>query len=173
MAKNKVYAVMKDGEELEKLKTLAAAKKLADTEGAEVYCDGECVYQGEKREGEQEQIATDEHYKASVDEHGSSAVDDQTATKDAEATAEVTPIITADPVISRKPTQPDTEPVETTRYRLKSLMNVRKRPSLESTVVGTKPEGTAVRVLKIENDWMHLAEGTFILYGEGEYAEKM
>ena len=172
MAKNKVYAVMKDGEELEKLKTLAAAKKLADTEGAEVYCDGECVYQGAKREGEQEQIATDEHYKASVDEHGSSAVDDQ-ATEDAEATTEAAPIITADPVISRKPTQPDTDPVETTRYRLKSLMNVRKRPSLESTVVGTKPEGTAVRVLKIENDWMHLAEGTFILYGEGEYAERL
>ena len=43
---NKIYIVVKDGEELEKLKTLAAAKKLADAEGAEVYCDGKCVYEG-------------------------------------------------------------------------------------------------------------------------------
>lgn len=43
---NKTYTVVKDGEELKELKSLAAAKKLADTEGAEVYCDGACVYQG-------------------------------------------------------------------------------------------------------------------------------
>lgn len=42
----KIYTVVKDGEALKELKTLAAAKKLADTEGAEVLCDGECVYQG-------------------------------------------------------------------------------------------------------------------------------
>ena len=42
----KIYTVVKDGEELETLKTLTAAKKLADTEGAEVYSDGKCVYQG-------------------------------------------------------------------------------------------------------------------------------
>ena len=43
---NKTYTVVKDGTELKELKTLAAAKKLADSEGAEVLCDGECVYQG-------------------------------------------------------------------------------------------------------------------------------
>ena len=43
---NKTYTVVKDGEELKELKTLSAAKKLADTEGAEVFCEGECVYQG-------------------------------------------------------------------------------------------------------------------------------
>ena len=46
MANTKIYTVVKDGEELEKLKTLTAAKKLADAEGAEVYSDGKCVYQG-------------------------------------------------------------------------------------------------------------------------------
>ena len=46
MASNKTYTVVKDGEILKELKTLAAAKKLADAEGAEVLCDGECVYQG-------------------------------------------------------------------------------------------------------------------------------
>ena len=43
---NKTYIVVKDGEELKELKSLTAAKKLADTEGAEVFCDGKCVYQG-------------------------------------------------------------------------------------------------------------------------------
>lgn len=46
MAATKTYAIVKDGEQLKELKTLAAAKKLADAEGAEVLCDGECVYQG-------------------------------------------------------------------------------------------------------------------------------
>ena len=40
---NKTYIVVKDGEELKELKSLTAAKKLADTEGAEVFCDGKCT----------------------------------------------------------------------------------------------------------------------------------
>lgn len=44
MASNKTYTVMKDGEILKELKTLAAAKKLADAEDAEVFCEGLCVY---------------------------------------------------------------------------------------------------------------------------------
>ena len=47
MASNKTYTVVKDGETLKELKTLAAAKKLADAEGAEVLCDGKCVYLGD------------------------------------------------------------------------------------------------------------------------------
>lgn len=35
---------MKDGEVLKELKTLAAAKKLADSEDAEVFCENLCVY---------------------------------------------------------------------------------------------------------------------------------
>ena len=41
---SKTYTVVKDGTELKELKALRAAKELADAEGAEVYCDGECVY---------------------------------------------------------------------------------------------------------------------------------
>jgi hypothetical protein len=41
---NKIYTVVKDGTELKTLKTLTAAKKLADEEGAEVFCDGAVVY---------------------------------------------------------------------------------------------------------------------------------
>ena len=41
---NKIYAVMKGGEPIKELKTLAAAKKLADEQGGEVMCEGTVVY---------------------------------------------------------------------------------------------------------------------------------
>jgi len=41
---NKIYTVVKDGETVKELKTLAAAKKLADAEGGEVICEGQTVY---------------------------------------------------------------------------------------------------------------------------------
>ena len=44
MATNKTYIVVKDGEELKELKSLAAAKKLADAEGATGICNGTTVY---------------------------------------------------------------------------------------------------------------------------------
>lgn len=44
MATNKTYIVVKDGEELKELKSLAAAKKLADAEGGTVVCNGATVY---------------------------------------------------------------------------------------------------------------------------------
>lgn len=44
MATNKTYIVVKDGEELKELKSLAAAKKLADAEGGTVVCNGTTVY---------------------------------------------------------------------------------------------------------------------------------
>ena len=128
---NKLYTVMKDGKELQRLKTLTAAKKLADAEGAEVFSDGKCVYAAQH-------VA-----------------------------------VAADPVVARAPTQPEEEQIATSCYRLKTLMNVRKRPSLESEVVAIKPAGTVVRVLQIENDWMNLADGNYILYKGGEFAEKL
>ena len=146
---NKIYTVVKDGEELEKLKTLAAAKKLADTEGAEVYCDGKCVYEGTV-----------------------SPVEDKSVEAVAEKSEE-TEIVTAPAIISEKPKQPDVPEPATEKYRLKSLMNIRKKPSLDSTIIGTRPEGTVVRVLSIENDWLHLANEGYILYGNGKWAEKI
>ena len=44
MATNKTYIVVKDGEELKETKSLAAAKKLADADGATVVCNGATVY---------------------------------------------------------------------------------------------------------------------------------
>ena len=137
MAAKKTYTVMKDGEEIEKLTTLVAAKKLADVEGAEVFCEGECVYKGE--------------------------------VKDASETV----IVHADPVVAEKPKQPEVLEPETERYRLKTLMNVRKKPSMYAEILSTKPKDTVVRVLGVEDGWLHLIDGSFILYEDGKYAEKI
>ncbi len=134
---NKIYTVVKDGEELEQLKTLAAAKKLADSEGAEVYCDGKCVYKG--------------------------TVQEET----------VIEIVKADPIIAETPKQPPVEEPKIQKYRLKALMNVRRKPSMAGQIISTKPEGTVVPVLAIEKDWMHLRDNTYILYEGGKFADKV
>ena len=122
---NKTYTVVKDGEELKELKSLAAAKKLADTEGAEVYCDGACVYQG--------------------------------AVAPAEDTVEET-------VVAEKQ--------ETEIFILTRKMNVRKEPSLTAAKVKVLNTGATVEVTAIVDDWLRLADGTFILYEGGKNARK-
>jgi len=166
---NKIYTVVKDGEELEQLKTLTAAKKLADAEGAEVYCDGKCVYQGTVSPTEEKTA------EAVAEKRAVEAEKPEVEANDVEKAAEgeQKEIVTAVPVISEKPKQPDVPEPATEKYRLKSLMNFRKKPSLDSTIIGTRPEGTVVRVLSIENDWLHLANDGYILYGNGKWAEKI
>ena len=44
MATKKTYSIVKEGTELKELRSLASAKKLADEEGAEVFCEGALVY---------------------------------------------------------------------------------------------------------------------------------
>lgn len=119
MANTKTYAVVKDGETLEELKTLTAAKKPA--EDAEVLCEGACVY--------------------------APAVP---PVKEAELAAEERP--------------------ET--YTLLRRMNVRKAPSLMADKLTVLNAGAVVEVLRIENDWLYLTDGTFILYESGKNAEK-
>ena len=87
--------------------------------------------------------------------------------------APVTEIVTAEPVISKKPTQPEVEEPKNERYRLKALMNVRKTPSTSGVIIGTRAEGSVVRVTGIEDGWLHLTDGTFILYEGGKWAEKL
>ena len=155
MAANKIYTVVKDGEELEKLKTLTAAKKLADTEGAEVYCDGDCVYRA----------TVEDTAKESVTETVPATSPD-TASEKSETSA-----------IEEKKVQ-ETQTAQTAQkgsaqYRLTSLMNVRRAPSLDAEKAGTKDAGAVVDVAAVENDWLHLADGSFILYGGGKFAEKI
>ena len=140
---NKIYTVVKDGEELDKLKTLAAAKKLADEEGGEVYSEGKCVYQ----------VTV-----APAEEAAKETVQEPVEQPD-------TPEIQA-----KKEPVPGKEPVAV-QYRLKSLMNVREKPN--GRIVGMLPEKSVVDVICIENDWLHLKNGTFILFGKGGFAERI
>ena len=127
MAESKTYAVVKDGEQLKELKTLSAAKKLADAEGAVVLCDGECVYRG-------------------------------TVTDAGETVPEL-----SEPVTEAPAPQP---------YTLTAKMNIRKAPGKDADKVGIAQPGTVVQVVSIENDWLHLEDGTFILYEGGRFARK-
>ena len=149
MAANKIYTVVKDGEELDKVKTLAAAKKLADAEGAEVYSDGRCVYQASVEVSEGTETG---------------ALKDSVSVGGAE-----------DPLEKEDKTNPtpaaEDKKAASVKYRLKALMNVREKPN--GRIKDTLPEGTVVEVLLIENDWLHLVDGSFILYGRGEWAEKI
>ena len=126
----KIYTVVKDGEALKELKTLAAAKRLADAEGAEVLCDGKCVYRGA-----------------------------ETAAEDA-----------VTDTVEEKVTEASTP--EPAKYTLTSKMNIRTAPSLNAEKAGIAQKGTVVEVAVIEDDWLCLTEGTFILFGGGKYAVK-
>ena len=125
MANTKTYTVVKNGEVLKELKTLAAAKKLADIEGAEVFCEGECVYQP--------------------------AVD---------------PVV---PFVEDETAEPVKAPETFTLLR---KMNVRKAPSLNADKVKVLGTGTEVEVAEVADDWLHLTDGTFILYEGGKNARK-
>lgn len=129
MANTKIYTVVKDGVELKELKTLAAAKKLADAEGAEVFCDGAVVY---------------------------------------------TPVVetempVADVAVAEEPAVEESQPE---KYTLTAKMNVRTAPSLNADKAGIAEAGTVVKVAAVEGDWLHLTDGTFILYAGGKFATK-
>ena len=131
MAGKKTYVVVKNGVEIQRLNTLIAARKLADEEGAEVFCDGLSIYKA------------------------------------------VEVLVNAEPIVAETPKQVEVEKPKTEKYRLKALMNVRKKPNLDSEILGTKPAGTVVRVLGVEEGWLHLIDGSYILFEEGKYAEKV
>ena len=158
---NKIYTIQKDGEELEKVKNLTAAKKMADTEGAEVWCEGKCVYQGIV---EPVGDTVPDTPADSVPENASDTVTE--VSKAAEDTEAENP---ADKPEKKSKAETDT----VSRYRLKTLMNVRRTPSMDSEKAGLKAEGTIVEVAAIDHDWMRLTDGTYILYGGGEFAEKI
>ena len=141
---NKIYTVVKDGEELERLKTLAAARKLADAEGAEVFSDGKCVYQGNLQV---------------VSEAADGAEEKETAA--AEPAAVPVLVLT------------ETDKAKTAKYRLKALMNVRRKPSKNAEIVAVKAGGTLVLVTEVKDGWLHLDDNTWILYEGGRWAEKV
>ena len=122
---NKTYTVVKDGEELKELKTLSAAKKLADAEGAEVFCEGECVY--------------------------------------------AAPVDTVEKAVEEAVVEEEKK-LET--YVLLRKMNVRKEPSLSAAKLKVLDAGAVVEVKAIQNDWLCLTDGSFVLYENGKNARK-
>ena len=126
-----LYTVMKDGKALKELKTLAAAKKLAEAEKAQVLCEGKVVYTAATTGLGEETAASSTLEGTSTGKAGAEGC-----------------------------------------YRLTRLMNVRSAPSMEAQKVGVLPAGTVVQVKAVENDWLHLTDGTFILYQGGTFAEK-
>ena len=135
---NKIYIVMKDGETIKELKNLPAAKRFADTESAEVFCEGECVYAPDT-------IMADQNLEHSLE------------------TLEEIP----------EPKAPvKVETIASEKYVLTAKMNIRKAPSLKSKSIGIAEKGTVVEVTEIQNGWLYLLDGTFILYEGGKWARK-
>lgn len=173
-ATNKNYLVIGGkGEELKTVKTLATAKKLADAEGGSVLVDGECVYRAAV---ETSIPAVEETVEAPVIEETQpeETVAEQT-TEDTTEQIEESPVEQPKEEVSEQ-TSEDVEPIKTdepVKYRLKTLMNIRKEPRLSAGKIGTANQGAIVTVKAVKNDWLHLADGTFILYGGGEFAEKI
>ena len=143
-ATNKSYLVIgSDGAEQKTVKTLAAAKKLADAEVGSVLVDGECVYR-----------ATVETVIPAVE-----------AEK-----VEVAEVEKAEVTETEKVEEPKDEPQ---KYRIKALMNIRKEPNLNSEKAGIAKQGAIVTVKEVKYDWLCLTDGTYILCGGGEFAEKI
>ena len=149
---NKTYFVKKDGEIIKELKSLSAAKKIALAESADVYCGDELVYS-----------ALDTDKEVNNDTDNASLHDTE---KEINNSAEKESDHSADPVSSA-------DDDRAVKYRLKALMNVRTSPSLSSRKIATLLPGTIVTVANIKNDWLYLTNGSFILYGNGKYAEKI
>lgn len=59
------------------------------------------------------------------------------------------------------------------KYTLLHKMNVRAKPALTAEKVGVLDTGTVVEVEKKVDDWLHLTDGTFILYGGGKFASEL
>ena len=160
MANTKTYVVIKDGETLKELKTLAAAKKLADAEGADVFCDGECVYQpaSDPVAPAVEETAVETAVEATVEE-----------TTESSETAESF-FILDEQGLRRIMTRLKKRPV---RFCLLRKMNVRKEPSLSAEVIKVLKRGTDITVKDIQNDWLCLTDGSFILFENGKNAFPM
>ena len=148
-----MYKVFKDHAELAEYKTLVAAKKLAEKEHGEVFCDGTQVYPV---------IATTME---------TNTPDSTVATQSEEADS--TGAITS--ALADSTDDKHTEDVGG-RYRIESLMNVRLHPALNADIVGITQPGTVVTVTGIEDDWMAVKNGNetvYIMYGGGRYATRV
>lgn len=165
---NRTYFVKKNGEIIKELKSLSAAKKIALSENAEVYCGDELVYSAPDTDKTLTDRMEKEDSFSAVKEvnNDTENVSLHDAEKQINNSAEKESDHSADPVSSA-------DDDRAVKYRLKALMNVRTSPSLSSRKIATLLPGTIVTVANIKNDWLHLTNGSCILYANGKYAEKI
>ena len=165
---NRIYFVKKDGAIVKELKSLSAAKKIALAESADVYCGDELVYSAldtdkTLTDGTEKEDPVSVEKEVNNDTDNASLHDTE---KEINNSAEKESDHSADPVSSA-------DDDRAVKYRLKALMNVRTSPSLSSRKIATLLPGTIVTVANIKNGWLYLTNGSFILYGNGKYAEKI
>ena len=145
MSTKKSYIIMKDGTKIKTAKSLISAKAIAEAEQAEVFCNGEHIYQFTTKP---DTTATtlepmgQESVSVSNDEEMPEQVNQTEAMPNKETVAEEKP----------------------TAYRLKALMNVRKSPSLQAEILDTAKRNTIVNVHEIKNDWMKVSWNNWIAY---------
>ena len=165
---NRIYFVKKDGAIVKELKSLSAAKKIAQAESADVYCGDELVYSAHGTDKEVNNGSEKEESVSVVKEvnNDTENVSLHDAEKQINNSAEKESDHSADPVSSA-------DDDRAVKYRLKALMNVRTSPSLSSRKIATLLPGTIVTVAKIKDNWLHLTNGSCILYANGKYAEKI
>ena len=165
---NRNYFVKKDGEIIKELKSLSAAKKIAESEGADVYCGDELVYSAH---GTDKEVVNDTDTEESVSvekevNNNTESVSLDDTEKTINKSTEKESDHSADPVSPA-------EEVSAVKYRLKALMNVRVSPSLSARKIATLQPGMIVTVAKIKDNWLHLTNGSFIFYANGKYAERV
>lgn len=163
--------------ELAEYKTLAAARKLADKEGAAVFHDGKKVYPANSSEAaanfaEQARDSSAEMH-TGVDSFAEMHTGVANST---EAAANSTEPAKGDSIEPIADGSVETDTRDAAPYRITTLMHVRLRPSLPADIVGLAQPGTVVAVTAIVDDWMAVrngAETVYILYGNGRYATRM
>ncbi len=77
------------------------------------------------------------------------------------------------PTKQENPAKPEPKPIVPETYRIKELMNVRAEPSLNAQKLGTISPGTEVTVIAVKDNWLHLTDGTYILFDSGKFAERL
>lgn len=159
---DKNYTVLdSNGKEIKTVKSLSIAKKMANSEKGSVLCDGECVYRS--AEPETAEKPTENHVEPEKSSEESA---------EQEKSSEKAPEKPKTPAKPETPAEKPAAPKEPETYRIKELMNVRSAPSLTASKLGTISPGTEVSVVAVENNWLHLVDGTFVLYDSGKYAER-
>ena len=172
MSSNKTYVIMKNGVKIKTTKSFNNAKAVAEAEQAEVFCNGELVYEAASSVAEETHTATSGSEEQNDVQSGEQS-DVQNEEQRKEQPDATSGAIRTDPIGEEKLPEPE-ETEQLKAYRIKALMNVREAPSLTAKIVAVVEAGKIMNVYEIKHDWMKVKwyeEFAYILYKNGEFAE--